>query len=94
MAVFNEEHGDSTDAEATFEHPQSWEWTHGLGEVITALATAGLRIDFLHEHPIAAWNLNDPGIEPLGDGLWGRPGSTLPLSFSLRAQKSPLPPRQ
>jgi SAM-dependent methyltransferase len=29
----------------------SYEWSHGLGEIVTALATAGLRIVFLHELP-------------------------------------------
>ena len=29
----------------------SYEWTHSLGEIVTALATAGLRIEFLHELP-------------------------------------------
>jgi 2-polyprenyl-3-methyl-5-hydroxy-6-metoxy-1,4-benzoquinol methylase len=87
VALFNDEHGDYTDADATFEHPQSWEWTHGLGEIISAVAAAGLRIDFVHEHPTAAWNLNDPAVQPVGDGLWELPGSTLPLSFTLRAEK-------
>src|SRR5262249_46002799 len=29
----------------------SYEWSHGLGEIVTALASAGLRIEFLHEFP-------------------------------------------
>lgn len=27
----------------------SYEWNHGLGEIVTAIARAGLRIEFLHE---------------------------------------------
>lgn len=29
----------------------AYEWTHGLGEIVTSLARAGLRIEFLHELP-------------------------------------------
>src|SRR5205823_4839240 len=28
------------------------QWQHPLGEVLTALATAGLRLDFFHEHEV------------------------------------------
>src|SRR5207247_966687 len=30
-------------------------WNHALGEIVTALAEAGLRIDFLHEYPFLEW---------------------------------------
>ncbi|MDB4953894.1 MAG: Methyltransferase type 11, partial [Myxococcales bacterium] len=32
-----------------------YEWSHTLGEIVTALATAGLRIVFLHEFPYGDW---------------------------------------
>lgn len=32
-----------------------YEWNHGLGEIVTALIDAGLRLDFLHEHREIAW---------------------------------------
>lgn len=32
-------------------HQESREWNHSLGEVVTALVRAGIRIDFLHEFP-------------------------------------------
>ncbi|HZC27095.1 MAG TPA: class I SAM-dependent methyltransferase [Actinopolymorphaceae bacterium] len=32
-------------------HQESREWTHSLGEVVTALVGAGIRIEFLHEFP-------------------------------------------
>jgi SAM-dependent methyltransferase len=34
---------------------KSYEWNHGLGEIVTALIDAGLRLDFLHEHREMAW---------------------------------------
>jgi 2-polyprenyl-3-methyl-5-hydroxy-6-metoxy-1,4-benzoquinol methylase len=88
-AVYDDAHGDYTKADAIFEHPASWEWTHSLGEIVTAVAEAGLRIEWLHEHPYLAWHLNDQqNLRRCPDGLWEDPRSTLPLSFSLRATKS------
>ncbi|MDA8297016.1 MAG: class I SAM-dependent methyltransferase [Actinomycetota bacterium] len=43
-AHFDDSQGDYTDDAAVFEHPQSWEWSHGLGEVVTALAPRPLAI--------------------------------------------------
>jgi len=34
---------------------RNYEWNHGLGEIVTALIDAGLRIEFLHEHREMAW---------------------------------------
>lgn len=34
----------------------SFTWNHGLGEVITALAGQGLKIEFLHEFPYSPYN--------------------------------------
>lgn len=84
---FDDSHGDYTDADAVFDHPESWQWSHGLGEVATAVAGAGLRLEWLHEHPRVAWHLNDPNLVRRDDGLWELPGSTLPLSYSLKATR-------
>jgi SAM-dependent methyltransferase len=86
VASFKNEQGDYTDAQARFEHPEAWEWSHGIGDVVTALAAAALRIEWLHEHAECAWHLNDEEHLVQGaNGMWSVPGSTLPLSFSLRA---------
>jgi len=34
---------------------KTYEWNHGLGETVTALVDAGLRLEFLHEHREVAW---------------------------------------
>jgi SAM-dependent methyltransferase len=34
---------------------RNYEWNHGLGEIVTALIDAGLRIEFLHEHREVPW---------------------------------------
>jgi len=75
-AFFSDHQGDYTSAEATFEHPESWEWNHGIGETVTALIAAGMHLDWLHEHAEVAWPL-DPHVVEQPDGMWKVPGSTL-----------------
>jgi SAM-dependent methyltransferase len=88
-AVYDDKHGDYTDANATFQHPESWHWNHGLGEIVSALTEAGMTIEWLHEHPVVAWHMGDPeSLVERADGMWEEPGSTLPLSFSTRAIKT------
>ncbi len=56
---------------------------------MTALATAGLRIELLHEWPFLAWSL--PFLEAHPDGTWRLPervAGEIPLMFSLRATKT------
>jgi len=45
-----------------------------------------MSLQWLHEHPDVAWHMGDPErLVERSDGMWEEPGSTLPLSFSLRA---------
>ena len=63
-------------------------WDHSLGEIVTALVDAGLRIEFLHEFDFCEWKL-DFLVEG-DDGRWRLPDGTkgqLPLFFSIRASK-------
>lgn len=64
------------------------EWQHGVGEVVTALADAGLRIKFLHEHDHLVWP-GIPGMETQGEHYYGAPEGTprLPFAYSIRAEK-------
>jgi SAM-dependent methyltransferase len=69
---------------ATAEHG----WDHGLGEIVTALIDAGLRIESLREYPFLDWK-TDFLVEG-ADGRWRLPADSpgeLPLSFSIRATK-------
>ena len=65
-------------------------WDHGLGEIVTALIDAGLRVDKLIEYPFLEWKVDflvegEPGSE-----RWvlppGTPGE-LPFMFTLLASK-------
>ena len=66
-----------------------YNFKHGLGEIVTALIDAGLRIEFLREHQFCDWQ----GIPHLrkGDDRWWRlpdQPERLPLMYSVRAVKS------
>ena len=66
----------------------SYEWLHTLGEIVTALCQAGLRIDFLHEFPYATYGIWD-AQEQGTDGLWRLRGhdGAIPQMFSIRATR-------
>ncbi|MDP9342574.1 MAG: class I SAM-dependent methyltransferase [Actinomycetota bacterium] len=71
--------------------PKEYGWNHSLGEIVSAIADAGLRIDFLHEFDFVDWPM-PPLTEHSEDGLHRLPPSKfgegeLPLFFSLRATK-------
>jgi SAM-dependent methyltransferase len=66
-------------------------WQHSMGEIVTSLATAGLRIEYLHEHPWVPWKMFPFMVETEpGSGVWRLPepdNARLPLLFSLKATK-------
>ena len=76
---------------------QSFDWNHGLGEIVTALIDAGLRIDFLHEHREVVWQALPWMIRTDGDSnakgyvrrtAWQLPAEQrdrCPLMYSLKA---------
>jgi len=67
---------------------RTYNWGHGLGEIVTALIDAGLRIEFLHEHMECAWQAY-PWMVEGDDKMWRVPNypERLPLMWSLRAVK-------
>jgi SAM-dependent methyltransferase len=81
--------GSYADPTATVKHPVEYGWPHGLGEIVTAVAGAGLRIETLREYLFTEWPL--PFLVPTGPGhRHGFPAGQqgeLPLTFSLRATK-------
>jgi SAM-dependent methyltransferase len=63
-------------------------WDHGLGEIVSALIDAGLRIEALVEHPFLDWSADF--LVEAAPGRYVLPpdaGGELPLMFSLRARK-------
>jgi SAM-dependent methyltransferase len=81
-------HGSYADPDADVGDLTEHGWDHGLGEIVTALIDAGLRIEKLIEHPFLDWKV-DFLVED-GAGKWRLPPGTageLPLMFSLLAKK-------
>jgi SAM-dependent methyltransferase len=81
--------GSYADREAQVEQKVTYEWAHGLGEIITALTTAGLRLEFLHEFPFSVYPMFPSLMELSEDGLWRLKDEELsvPLMFSVKARK-------
>lgn len=78
--------GDYADFDAKVQNLVTYEWGHPLGEILTALADAGLRIEFVHEFPYCAWRMF-PFMKRGKDGWWRLPKRmpAMPLMFSVRA---------
>lgn len=68
------------------EHTRQVEFQHSLGEIVTSLAEAGLRIEFLHEYDFDAFGRFE-GLQRQEDGTYGFPAGQprVPMQFSLRA---------
>ena len=86
-----------TDEESTYvegsgeiQHTRTYEWNHGLGETVTAVLDAGLRLDALVEHCEVEYQAlpqmlrNEAGRYYLPEH-----GDRLPLMFTLEASAPP-----
>jgi SAM-dependent methyltransferase len=71
------------------EHVRSVQFQHGLGEIVSALAAAGLRIEFLHEFGFDAFG-RFGSLQRRDDGTYWLPPERprVPMIFSLRASLS------
>jgi SAM-dependent methyltransferase len=65
----------------------TYQWQYPLGEVVTALVEAGLRIEFLHEFPVSCYKAL-PYMKKSDDGWWRIEGNPFPLTFSIKASKT------
>ena len=65
----------------------SYEWTRSMGDVINALISASLRIEFLHEFTLCSWR-RFPFMIQDEAGWWRIKGDKIPLTFSLKATKT------
>jgi len=70
------------------EEKTAYEWNHSLSKIINALIGVGLRIEYLHEFPYAAWKALPFMIEEEHE-KWILPEfkDSIPLSFSIKASK-------
>jgi len=90
-AMVFDEGGTYVETEAVFTHNRTHEWNHGLGEIITALMTAGLDLTGLVEHDSVPWDALPGQMEQIGGGEWrlaDRPWR-LPHTYTLQAIRRP-----
>jgi SAM-dependent methyltransferase len=82
-----DEPGTYADPGAATHHNRSFEWIHPLGEVVSELIAAGLRIEALREYDHTV-NPRWPFLERGEDGLWHMPPGMPrpPLMYALRAR--------
>jgi len=80
--------GTYTDGDVETVHNVSYEWTHPVSAVVTALLDQGLQLELFHEHDHTLW-ARWPFLEPRDDGTYRPPVGVprLPLIYSLRARK-------
>jgi SAM-dependent methyltransferase len=87
----NDGRGSYADPDARVAAPVEYQWDHPLGEIVSALTTAGLTIEYLHEfrrleeHQRLDWPCL--GQRPDGSCALRRLRDEFPLAFSLRARR-------
>ena len=65
---------------------RSYEWRHGIGELVTTLAGAGFRLTSLRESEVLPWP-RWPSMQQTPEGWWRLPDEAprIPLLFALKA---------
>lgn len=76
------------EVEGKVKNETTYEWNHGMGEIVTALIEAGFRIEALREYQFLEWQAM-PSMVHGDDGKWRLPEGRerLPLMYSLRATR-------
>ncbi len=87
--IRTEEDGSYAEPKARLANRVTYSWSHGIGEVVSALIAAGLRIDFLHEFPFTVEPFYEllEEVAPREFRLKEHDGS-MPLLYSIRARKA------
>ena len=69
----------------------SYEWPHGMADIINSLTEAGLQIEYLHEFPFSSYSSHPFLVEDEHvKGRWRCPSPPggLPRTFTIRARNS------
>ena len=84
-----DEPGTYVDGETDWQHTRTQEWSHGIGDVITALLDAGLALTSFVEHDTVPWDAMPGQMRQVGGGEWqlaDRP-RRVPHTYTLQAVK-------
>jgi len=81
--------GTYVETDAVFRHNVSYEWNHGLGEIVTALLEEGMDLTALAEHDSVPWEALPGKMDKTLDGEWRLADQPwrLPHSYTLQAVK-------
>ena len=79
--------GNYADPNAQITHPE-YGWQHSMADIVNALLSHGLQIEYLREYPFMSWQ-GFPALIADDHGNWTMPPDQpqLPLSFAIRAHK-------
>ena len=78
---------DYADEAAVMVNSTSYVSLHTLGDIVTSLIDAGLRLEYLHEHDAVPWRMVE-GLRADPDRMYRWPDRPwLPLAFSLSARR-------
>lgn len=76
----------STEKPTTSESSPPHKWTHGLGEILSALIDAGIELEFVHEHPFSVIQRSSEMVQD-ENGYWRfETNSTLPLMVTVKGE--------
>ncbi len=80
--------GTYADMGAATVHNETWEQSWTIGEVVSAIADAGFRIELLHEHDFSLYPMY-PFLEGRADGTFHLPDGqpSMPMMYSIRARR-------
>jgi len=89
--IKDESEGTYAEKSVKLVHNINYGWNHTFSEIFNSLISAGLTINFLHEHPFCAWECF-PDMEE-GEDRYLRFKDSLkrdliPLMYSLKATKT------
>lgn len=77
-----------TGDERALSHTRNYEWIHPLSDVVNAVLSAGLSLDFLNEHEVVVWKAF-PFVVETGEDQFELPDGypRIPMSFSIGATR-------
>ncbi len=85
-----EDPGTYVETDMALASSRNYSWNHGLGEIVTALMSAGMRLTMLEEHDSVGWQELPGQMERIDENEWrliDRPWR-LPHSYTLQAMRT------
>jgi len=86
-ALILDDDRDYADPNVRLRNTRTHQFMHPLGQVVTSLLSAGLVLEFLHEHGAMPWQMFSCLVDDGTDQYRWPDGPWLPLSYSMRARR-------